>query len=359
MDVRAYTKRSGGVVATLVLVLAGVALLIGCARDSSETLRGDDSVMLETTTTYVGYAPESPEEGGAGDAYSKSGPATDSLVALQTTPTYPVASPTDRMIVSNASLLIEVDRGQFQVAFDQALLLADKYGGYVVSSNSNASGDEEVMRNGTISLRVPSTSFSQALSDASKLGTVMSRDVDSQDVTEEFLDLEARLKNAQAQERALLDLMGKAETVDEILQVRQYLSQTQMEIEQLKGRMRFLEEHTSYSTLTLSLYEVGTEVVAASQWGFVDALKDALHAFVDSINSMIIFVGGAIPVALILAMFGWVGYRWVRSRTPRGQGDDVHGVVPSPRTAAPEPPATTDGEVGGGVGRTPGGGVSQ
>ena len=234
--------------------------------------------------------------------------------------TLTVSASLDRRIISNANLLIEVQRGKFQVAFDNALLLADKFGGYVVSSNSTATDDEGTMRSGTIALRVPENAFAQALSDAGKLGEVKSRDVDTQDVTEEYLDLGARLKNAEAQEKAFLALLDKAKTIDEILQVRQVLSQAQVEIEQLKGRIRFLDEHTSFSTLTISLYEVGTEVTALGSWGFVDAVKDGLHAFVDSINAIVVFLGGALPILALLAILAWIGYRVIRPLAARVVG---------------------------------------
>jgi hypothetical protein len=167
---------------------------------------------------------------------------------------------------------------------------------------------------------VPETAFAQALSDVAKLGEVRSRSIDTQDVTEEYLDLNARLKNAEAQETAFLALMERAETIDEILQVRQVLSQTQTEIEQLKGRIGFLDEHTSFSTLTISLYETGAEVSAAGNWGFVDALKDALHAFVDSINSIIVFLGGALPILVVLAILVWIVYKVIRPLAARLAG---------------------------------------
>jgi hypothetical protein len=132
------------------------------------------------------------------------------------------------------------------------------------------------------------------------------------------VDLQARLTNAQSQEQALLELMTKAETVDEILQVRQVLSTTQQEIEQYKGRLRFLDEHTSYSTLTLSLFEPGIGPKTTTEgWGFVQALEDALRGFVNTINQLIVFLGGAIPVFAILALLAYLVYRIVRASLRR------------------------------------------
>ncbi|MHB9149246.1 MAG: DUF4349 domain-containing protein [Thermoleophilia bacterium] len=316
-------RRRGGLVA-FVLVL-GLVLAAGCG--AQEDRPADESFSPTTTaaaamtaTTAAGsstatYASDGTESGAPGGDYGVTGSGEGSALG-----TVQFAASLDRKIISNADVLIEVERGKFQVAFDTALLLADKFGGYVVSSNSTASEDEGAMRSGTIALRVPETAFAQALSDVAKLGEVKSRNVDTQDVTEEYLDLAARLKNAEAQEKAFLSLMDKAKTIDEILQVRQVLSQTQVEVEQLKGRIRFLDEHTSFSTLTISVYEVGTEVATTGSWGFVAAAKDALHAFVGSINAIMVFFGGALPILVLLAILAWIAYRLIRPLAARLSG---------------------------------------
>jgi hypothetical protein len=311
--------------AVALVLLLGLVLVVGCA--GQESTRGDEAGAPDTTiapfpatTAAAGIGSESSAGDGAPLPYDGSLGVSASL---------------DRKIVSNANVLIEVERGRFQTSFDTALLLADKFGGYVVSSNSTANDEEGTIRSGTIALRVPETAFAQALSDVAKLGEVKSRSIDTQDVTEEYLDLNARLKNAEAQETAFLALMDRAKTIDEILQVRQVLSQTQTEIEQLKGRIRFLDEHTSFSTLTISLYETGAEVSAAGNWGFVDALKDALHAFVDSINSIIVFLGGALPILVLLAILAWIGYKVIRPVAARLAGG--RGTTKTPPNPPHEP----------------------
>lgn len=325
-------RRTGVVALALTL---GLVLAAGCAvqenRAGDEGFNPNTTVAAMTATTPAAataarspettYALDGVESKASGGDYGVAGSGEGSALG-----TVQFAASLDRKIISNAAVLIEVERGKFQIAFDTALLLADKCDGYVVSSNSAATGDEGTMRSGTIALRVPETAFAQALSDLAKLGEVKSRNVDTQDVTEEYLDLAARLKNAEAQEKAFLSLLDKAKTIDEILQVRQVLSQTQVEVEQLKGRIRFLDEHTSFSTLTVNIYEVGTEVATSGSWGFVAAIKDALHAFVGSINAMMVFLGGALPVLAVLAILAWIAYRLIRPlarrRFGRGRPDD-------------------------------------
>ena len=322
---RSIAKRSGrslsgpSAITVGASLLAAVLLLVsGCGdrttlgRESATPTSAPDQVYSTTTaaaaTTTYGAAGRTPSDGAGGTPNTTLFLGEGGLSVAE--------SSLDKKIISNASMQIEVEKGKFQTAFERALLLADKYGGYVVASQSSATGDDSIVRSGTIALRIPDQSFNQVLADAAKLGTLKSRNVDSQDVTEEYVDLQARLTNAESQERALLELMTRAKTVDEILQVRQVLSSTQQEIEQYRGRLRYLDEHTSYSTLELSLFEPGIEPTAtAGGWGFVQALKDALHGFVDTINQLIVFLGGAVPVLAILALLAYVAYRIVRAST--------------------------------------------
>jgi hypothetical protein len=91
--------------------------------------------------------------------------------------------------------------------------------------------------------------------------------------------------------------------------VRQVLSSIQAEIEQMRGRLRFLEEHSSFSTITISLFETGVEVASTGGWGFLDALQEAARGFVATINGMIVGLGGALPVLLVLGLIAWLAYR--------------------------------------------------
>jgi hypothetical protein len=149
--------------------------------------------------------------------------------------------------------------------------------------------------------------------------------------------------------------------------VQQVLTQTQQEIEQLKGRIKFLDEHSSYSTIAISLYESGAETQTEGGWGFVAALEDALHAFVGSVNDIVVSLGGALPVLALLALLAWIAYRIARPIIQRSRqrrdAEAAHyrygppqprpypeGGQPQPRpyedAAAPvEPPSPEDGQV--------------
>ncbi len=309
----------------LVFAVAVAVGIVGCGGAGSTTTTWAGA--MSTATTVASASTTVPSNGKSSSfgastptqevsAPSASGSSTgssDVIVALEQS--------LGQKVISDAQLEIEVASGKFQTAFDQALLLADRYNGYIVSSSSQASGEDSSLKSGTIALRVPSASFALALSDASKLGTVRNRQVSTQDVTQEYVDLQAQITNAQAQVKAFQDLMARAKTVDDILQVQQVLSNAQGQLDQLKGRAQFLTEHTNYSTLTMSIYETGVEVkpVAITQWGVTKALKDGLHNLVNAGNAIVRGLGVVIPILIVLAIIGYIVYRIIRASTRRGR----------------------------------------
>lgn len=352
----------GGVV-LLFLAMAALGGVAGCGGEDESVAPPYDggytptTAAPATTTTYgsaattYGSAEYSASEGGtAGDA---SGWGTD--VALAGTLTA-LESASGQKIISDAQVEIEVEAGKFQTVFDQAMLLADKYGGYLVNSSSYASGEEDSMKSGTVAIRVPSTSFTQALSDVGKLGTLKNQSLSTQDVTEEFVDLEARIKNAEANVQSLISLLEKAETVDEILYVRSVLNTAQDDLESLKGRMRYLEEHTSYSTITMSIYETGVEVTSVESWGFVDAVKDGLRNLVKAFNAIIRGLGILVPILIVVGIVAYIVYLIVRAISRRNkqrqqayyQAHPEYGWQQPGRTGGAQPygPAGSPAEAG-------------
>lgn len=351
---RIYTHKGWIIAAAVILVvaLAAVAGIGGCASGAQKSESVTMTTVFAGVSTTAAAASEAPRDSSTGavtgdgvfdsNKYAGSG-VTAELTALQLA--------TGQKIISDAQVEIEVKNGEFQNAFAQALLIADRYGGYVVSSNSQASGEEGSLKSGTIAVRVPSTSFDNALSDAAKIGELKNRQVQTQDVTEEYVDLQARITNSKAHVQAVLALLAKAKTVDEILQVQQVLTSAQQELEQLMGRQRFLDEHTSYSTVTMSIYESGAVVTPASTWGITEAFKDGLHNLVNAFNAIVRGLGVLVPVLIVLAIIGYVVYRIWRGAAGRRRAREAArfqqypqgwGGQPGPSGTAPDVEAPSD-----------------
>ena len=157
--------------------------------------------------------------------------------------------------------------------------LAVKYGGYVVSSQ--ISGEQQDLR-GYISIRVPDEQFESALTELRDLAVrVTSESTHSRDVTEEYIDLQARLKNAEATEQQYLALLEKAGNVEDILRIYERLSWVRQEIEQIKGQMQYLERTSSTSLIEVSLKPLATvKPLVHAGWSALEAIKSAIRGIV-------------------------------------------------------------------------------
>jgi len=293
------------------------------AQSVSDTTTGTSSKVNEGSPDGL-YGPagnggsqsRSAENGSAGPAgisgapFPTSGIAGDSAIA---------GLPSTQKVMQTASYEIEVPKGDFQASYDRINAMAGKYGGYVVSAETRKSGEDQPLT-GTISIRVATAQdgFTRALAELDGVGTVLVRDISGQDVTEEFVDLQSRLRNAEAQEAQLLALMQKAQTIDEILIVQSRLSEIQSQIEQIKGRINYMESRTDFATISVSLRESGAAAVTPSSdtttdWGFVDSLVYAGWLAVQSLNFIIMSLGVIVPLALIGGIVFAAG-RWFRRR---------------------------------------------
>jgi hypothetical protein len=159
-------------------------------------------------------------------------------------------------------------------------------------------------------IRVPSERFEEALVHLRGLGTPERESVAGQEVGQEFIDLEARLRNLGSQEAVLLRLMDEATTVQDTIRVQNELQRVQLEIEQIEGRLRYLRDQTELGTITMGLTEEGAPQAAGA---FGRAWDRAVEVFLGVLSGVIVALGFAVPV-LALTGVGWVGYRRLRPR---------------------------------------------
>jgi hypothetical protein len=204
-----------------------------------------------------------------------------------------LAADEERMIVrtGDMSLVVEDVVG----ARDEIVQLAADFGGYVVSSRISG---EDPDKTGWISIRVPDTKFDDALAELRELAVrVTSESTDSQDVTEEYTDLEARLRNAEATESQYLALLEKAEDVEDTLKIYESLSQVRSEIEQIEGRMQYLERITSMSLISISLRpEATAKPLVRAGWNAWEIVKSA-------VRGIVVFGQWLVAVAIWLLIF--------------------------------------------------------
>ena len=162
----------------------------------------------------------------------------------------------ERMIVRTGNMRLVVD--DVLDTIDNIIGLADRFEGYVVSSNSWREDDRVY---GAIAIRVPAEYFTEAMDLLGEMAVeVKSQDIYSIDVTEEYVDLSARLQNLEATEQQLIRIMEKAEEVDDILDVQRELTDTREEIERIKGRMQYLQQTSDTSLIEVHLEQAKLEV---------------------------------------------------------------------------------------------------
>jgi len=162
----------------------------------------------------------------------------------------------ERMIIRSGNVQLVVE--DVALAIDQIADMADKYSGWVVSSNSWKDNQRIY---GNISIRVAAEYFETAIAELHALAVdVKSETTSGQDVTEEYVDLQAQLRTLQASEDQLLALMEKAGSVEEILAVQRELTNTRTKIEQIQGRMQYLEQSSATSLITVNLEESNLSV---------------------------------------------------------------------------------------------------
>ena len=151
-----------------------------------------------------------------------------------------------RIIIRTVNMSIVVD--EIQSAIDDIARIADEAGGWMVSS------DRSLKHAGSVSVRVPATGLDSVVEMLRQLATdVESETSTSQDVTDEYYDLQSRLKNQRATEEALIKLLEKAEHVQYALEVQRELTNVQENIERMLGRIKLLEQTSAYSLITVHL----------------------------------------------------------------------------------------------------------
>lgn len=218
-----------------------------------------------------------------------------------------------RQVIRAAVLRVEV------VKFDEAskalVRIAESSGGFIADSNIS----QEEPPHGTFTLRVPAIRFSEVLDRVGALGKVTGRRVSGQDVTEEFVDLRARIRNLEHHERQLLTFMEKAVKVADLLAIEQELTRVRGEIEQQTGRLRFLGNRVEMATVEVGLYEKAKQS-SGLFWDFSASLQKVRAAFLGTIRQVLaaserlfVLISALVPLAL-LALAVWGLIRWLGRR---------------------------------------------
>jgi len=257
----------------------------------------------------AGVAGEFSSGGGASTVESDRG----SLAADEATPS--AQGPPETLgigprIIKMATVRLSVRRGEFQGAVDEARSIAAATGGFVVSSNQSQ-GEKRLM-NGSLVLRVPERSYETVMRELGGVGRLDGRQENAQEVSAEFVDLQSRKRHLEAVERQLLVLLERAESVPAALAVQSKLNDTQLQLEETRGRLRYLDDQTSFATISVNLRE-RLPVAAAGKDGVVETWKDGAEAFAHVAGRTFVAVATIAPILIVLALAA-LGARFVVRR---------------------------------------------
>lgn len=282
-------------------------LLTGCGAN-------DNAPMSEPSASSAasGAAATSEAKAGdaqSGDAQSAGGGKTVGSVGA----TAQSVSQTQRKIIYTATVDLVVENltaGQTKLT---QLVKANR--GYI--AETNVGGQSGSQRSGTWKVRVPVENYESFMAGAQRLGELQSINSSSQDVTAEYYDVSARIKNKRVEETRLQDLLKKATgKLSEVLQVEKELSRVRGEIEQLQGRIRVLSSLSSLTTITISMNEIKDYVPPAPP----SFATEIARQFSGSLGAMraagkgLVLLGAALLPWLPFALVGFFGWKWTRKR---------------------------------------------
>jgi hypothetical protein len=331
-------SRSGLFVLLVVALMLLLAACGGAAPKSSE---------VYPVAPAATEAPAMPETFASQDAAKNAGDVPQEQAALAPMPTavaYEVTNSSgdltviersNRMIVKNADIKLTVK--DTDVAIDRATQIIGDAGGYIVSSRVwYQDYYDNNLKYATITIGVPVDEFEKVLSRLRGLAIkVVDETAAGDDVTDQYVDLQSQLTNLEATRARIQDFLKDAKTVDEALRINQELSNIEAQIEQIKGRMNYLNDRSAYSTINLNLepeFPVLTPVPSATPmpWSpsetFTEA-KSTVTVLYQGIAEFLIWLGVVIlPIVLPPALLLWGLWKFLNRKTvkvasAKGEGD--------------------------------------
>ncbi|WP_276355937.1 DUF4349 domain-containing protein [Cohnella caldifontis] len=230
----------------------------------------------------------------------------------------PIADPQSmgRKVIYKANVSMNVpDFDQAESQLRDAIHLS---GSYILQFNNSmdASG-----KGATYVIKVPADGFSSFIERLRRIEKDLQLQMEGSDVTEEYVDLSARLQAKQTVETRLLSFMDKATGSDDLVKFSNELAAVQEQIEQIKGRMRYLDQNVAYSTVNVRLYEgkAAAKTEEKEKEGFGERLAGALTGSAKALGqfgqALLVFLAALLPVAAVAAVIGIPAYLLIRARS--------------------------------------------
>lgn len=251
-----------------------IGLLVGCGSESTSS-----AVGVESGNGWSADAAESPEK--SDEALLEGG-----LVSQ------------DRKLIHNAELHLESK--QFDETRTQLMQAMEKANGYVEYS-SEWGNEKEGNRSAEYTLRIPSQNYDAFLQDAADAGSLLGKNQSVQDVTGQYVDVQARLDSLNVQEQRLMELAAQAQTMEDLLVIEEHLSTVRYQIENYTAQQNAMDNQIDYSTVKIALQEVTVYSPVNHSFGhqISEAVKGSLENFVAGCQDFVLWFIYALPNLLV------------------------------------------------------------
>ena len=284
----------------MILLSATIFLLTGCSSNGEKSSESSDVATAPNSDAVENSAGSSNES----DTESSSSTEQSEIMPLQQ----------ERKVIFNAHLSLTVD--QLKKASDKLNQLTTSYKGYIVEESTSTEGESLF---GSMTVRIPQNQFHSFLDEAEAIGKGSSqKSITSSDVTEEYVDLSSRLKAKETVMKRLESFLDKATKTDDLLAISNDLSRVQEEIEQLKGRIQYLDNQSEFSTVTISIEQHKVTVPTLGE-NELNTFSEAKRLFMTTSNGILAFFSktivlliGLSPVLiplLAICLFFFIRYR--------------------------------------------------
>ncbi|MBT2765304.1 DUF4349 domain-containing protein [Paenibacillus sp. ISL-20] len=331
-------KRGSWITALMLIVL----LVSGCSSGSQDKSAGG-AAAVESQETSVDQASNQTD---GGEAEAKNGTAVTSKNSVEEPASADAELPNmpspaqasgagfnsqdlsgglNKKLMYKANIVMEIqDYGKAQSEVRNTVTLS---GGYIVNFSETQSSSE---KGGTFIVKVPANDFSSFLNRLENIAHEnLQRSIEGQDVTEEYVDLESRLKAKQIMEEQYVAFMKKATKTTDLVAFANELERIQSEIEQMKGRMRYIDQNVSYSTVEIRLYETPQKKddpkTSAIQAPLGQRISQAFQGSIDVITIIvqwiIVILSGSLPVLVIAAFVLLI--LWLARRSGQRKREEV------------------------------------
>jgi len=287
--------------------LLSLFLFVSCGSSSeAPTMQSSRSESAPANTGFAANAPAPADSQGGAKSVSidEAGRAKSDVV------------PVERKIIRSAELTIESDSPEESLR--KVAVIAEAKEGFVVDSTQTNNVSGVRTRNSvTMTIRIPAAKFSETMDEIRKTGkAVLVESIKGQDVTEEFVDIEARLKTQRALEEQYLQIMKQGKTVEDALRVQKELSIVRGEIERIEGRKRFLENQSSLSTIRVQFQTPGN--YTPSSPGFfnqlVSSFSNGFDFAIGFVLKFITFIIAVLPFFVLVVLPVWFVLRYLWRR---------------------------------------------